>query len=205
MAKLLKVEVSPRGDYSVSRTLGKHFTAEWEQNNPGGTVVERDLSHSPLPFVDLPWIAGAYSTPDQHTPEQKKSIQVSDQLIDELLAADEILITTPMYNFSIPAALKAWIDHVVRLNRTFNAQYQGLVQGKKLKIILSSGGVYAPGAPHEAYNAASTYLKQILGFIGITDVNITLAGGTSAIDQGQTSLPEFIKPFEPQVRAAAIQ
>ena len=204
MPTLLRIDASPRGDYSVSKTLGKHFTAEWEQAHPGGTVVTHDLSTEKLPYVDLPWIAGAYSTPDQHTPEQKAAIKISDDLIQELLTADEILITTPMYNFSIPAALKAWIDHVVRFNVTFNAQYQGLVPpGKKVKIILASGGVYSAGSPTETYNAATTYLKQILGFIGLTDVDVVLAGGTSAIDQGKTTLTEFIKPLEPEVAAAA--
>lgn len=206
MATLLKIDVSPRGDYSVSRTLGKHFTAEWEAAHPGGKVVERDLSREPLPFVDLPWIMGAYSTPDQHTPEQHAAIHVSDKLIDELLSADHILITTPMYNFSIPAALKSWIDHIVRLDKTFNAQYQGLVPaGKKVKVILASGGDYGPGAHAESYNVAGSYLKQILGFIGITDVEVVLAGNTAVIDRGQTTLPEYIKPIEPQVAAAAAQ
>ena len=204
MPTLLRIDASPRGDYSVSKTLGKHFTAEWEQAHPGGKVVVRDVAASPLPYVDLPWIAGAYSTPDQHTPEQKAAIKVSDELIQELFAADEILIATPMYNFSIPAALKAWIDHVVRFNVTFNAQYQGLTPpGKKVKIIQASGSDYGPGSPLESYNMASNYLKQILGFIGIKDVEVVLAGGTAAIDQGKTTLPDFIKPLEPQLTSVA--
>ena len=204
MPTLLRIDASPRGDYSVSKTLGKHFTAEWEQAHPGGKVVVRDIATNSLPYVDLPWIAGAYSTPAQHTPEQKAAIKISDDLIQELFSADEILIATPMYNFSIPAALKAWIDHIVRFNVTFNAQYQGLTPpGKKVKIILASGGVYSPGSPTEGYNAAITYLKQILGFIGLTDVESVLAGGTSAIDQGKTTLPEFIKPLEQEIAMAA--
>ena len=203
MPTLLRVDASPRGDYSVSKTLGKHFTAEWEQAHPGGNVVVRDIATEALPYVDLPWIAGAYSTPDQHTPEQKSAIKVSDDLIQELFAADELLITTPMYNFSIPAALKAWIDHIVRLNLTFTPSYQGLVHGKKATIILASGGVYVAGSPTESYNVATSYLKQVLGFIGITDVKTVLAGGTSGIDQGKTTLPEYIKPLEAELASAA--
>lgn len=203
MASLLRIDASPRGDYSVSKTLGKHFTAEWEQNHSGGTVVVRDLTARPLPYVDLPWIAGAYSTPDQHTPEQKTAIKVSDELIDELFAADEIVITTPMYNFSIPAALKAWIDHIVRLGRTFAPGYKPLVHGKKATILFASGGEYGPGAQAESYNVATVYLKQILGFIGITEVEVVFAGGTSAIDMGKTTLPEFLKPLEAAVANAA--
>jgi FMN-dependent NADH-azoreductase len=203
MSTLLTIEVSPRGDYSVSRNLAKQFVAEWQKNNAGGTVLPRDLTRTNLPFVDLPWIAGAYSTPDQHTPEQKAAMKVSDDLIDELLSADHILIATPMYNFSIPAILKAYIDHVVRLGKTFTASYEGLAKGKKVTIIIASGGVYTPGSPTESYNSESAYLKQILGFIGLTDVNIILAGGSSAVNQGKISSEDFLETFKEPVLEAA--
>ena len=204
MPTLLRIDASPRGDYSVSKTLANHFTADWEQAHPGGKVIHRDVAAKPLPFVDLPWISGAYSTPDQHTPEQKAAIKISDELIGEVMAADEILVATPMYNFSIPAALKAWIDHIVRFNVTFNAQYQGLVPaGKKVKVLLASGGDYGPNSPFAAYNMASTYLKNIFGFIGLKDFEEVIAGNTAGIDRGQTTLPEFVKPFEAAVAAAA--
>ena len=202
MPTLLKIDVSPRGDYSVSRRLSQTFAEEWQKAH-SGSVVTRDLTKTDLPFVDLPWIAGAYSTPDQHTPEQKASIKVSDDLIAELLASDHILIATPMYNFSIPAALKAYIDHVVRLGKTFTAQYQGLVTGKKVTVIIASGGEYTPGSHTESYNAESSYLKQILGFIGLTDVNIVLAGGSSAVSTGKVSIDDFVAPFQEPVLTAA--
>jgi FMN-dependent NADH-azoreductase len=107
IATLLHIEVSPRGDWSVSRHLRPAVAAEWKTNNPDGKVIHRDLSAKPLPTVDLPWIAAAYSTPDQRTPEQAAAIKVSNELVDELLAADEILIGSPMFNFALPAALKA--------------------------------------------------------------------------------------------------
>ena len=201
MPTLLKIDASPRGDYSVSRKLSGEFAEQWKKTHTDGTVVVRDLTKTNLPFVDLPWIAGAYSTPDQHTPEQKAALKVSDDLIAELLAADHIVIGTPMYNFSIPAILKAWIDHIVRIDKTFTASYEGLVKGKKLSVIIASGGVYTPGAHAESYNAESSYLKQILGFIGITDVSIVLAGGTTAVSQGKVSLEELIVPFEKEVAA----
>ena len=201
MPTLLKIDASPRGDYSVSRKLSGEFAEQWQKTHSDGTVVVRDLVKTNLPFVDLPWIAGAYSTPDQHTPEQKAALKVSDDLIAELLAADHIVIGTPMYNFSIPAIVKAWIDHIVRIDKTFTASYEGLAKGKKLTVIIASGGVYTPGSHTESYNAESGYLKQVLGFIGITDVTIVLAGGTSAISQGKVSLEEHIAPFEKEVAA----
>ena len=204
MSTLLKIDVSPRGDYSISRKLTAEFAAQWQQTHPDGAVVTRDLVTTDLPFVDLPWIAGAYSTPDQHTPEQKAAIKVSDDLIAELLSATEIVIGTPMYNFSIPAVLKAYIDHIVRIGKTFTASYEGLAKGRKVTLIVASGGVYAPGSHMESYNAETGYLKQILGFIGITDVTVLLAGGTSEVSQGKVKLEHFLAPFEQQVAALAV-
>jgi FMN-dependent NADH-azoreductase len=203
MPKLLAVLASPRGDYSISNKLTHQFVAEWQKNHTGGEVVTRDLTKTELPFVDMPWIAGAYTAPDQHTAEHKAALKISDTLIAELFAADHIVIGTPMYNFSTPANLKAWIDHLVRFNITFNASYEGLVKGKKVTIIIASGSDYTPGSPMESYNAESAYLKQILGFIGMTDVNVVLAGGTNAVNQGKEPLPEFAARFEPAVAEAA--
>lgn len=203
MPTLLKIDVSPRGDDSISRKLSAAFAEQWKQTHSAGTVIVRDLAKTDLPFVDLPWIAGAYSAPDQHSPEQKSAIKVSDDLIAELLSADEILIATPMYNFNLPARLKAWIDHIVRLNKTFNSSYEGLAKGKKVTLIIASGGVYTPGSHMEGYNAETGYLKQILGFIGITDVNVFLAGGTNDVNQGKTTLEAHLAPYLHQVAALA--
>ena len=191
MSKLLVVEASPRGSYSVSRQLAKRFAEEWRGNH-GGDVVVRDLATSHVPYISLPWIGGAFTPTEQHSAEMGEAIKISDDFIAELLAADEIVIGTPMYNFSIPALLKSWIDHVVRAGVTFSMSYEGLVKGKKATVILAAGGNFAPGSPYESLNVASGYLKQILAFIGITDVTVILAGGTLAIDQGQTTLNDFV-------------
>jgi len=103
----------------------------------------------------------------------------------------------------VPAILKAWIDHVVRIGKTFTPTYEGLAKGKKVTIILSSGSVFTPGSPFESYNAESPYLRQVLGFIGITDVNFVLAGGTGAVSMGQRSLEDLLAEFTPAVVEAA--
>ncbi len=203
MSRLLVIESSPRGDYSVSRQLTSKFIDDWKSRHDGGTVVIRDLMKTTLPFVDLPWIMGAYTPAERHSPEMKQALEISNELIAELMAADHIVVGTSMYNFSIPANLKAYIDHVVRIGVTFTSSYEGLVKGKKATIILASGGVYTPGAPTEGYNLAISYLKQILGFIGISDVSVVLAGGTAAIDMGKTTLPQLLGEFEPAVSQAA--
>ncbi len=203
MPSLLAIQSSPRGDYSISRQLTSKFIEDWKAEHAGGNVVVRDLQKTDLPFVDLPWIAGAYTPAEQHSPEMKKALAASNDLIPELLADDHIVIGTSMYNFSIPAILKAYIDHIVRIGVTFTSSYEGLVKGKKLTIILASGGVYTPGSPTESYNVAISYLKQVFGFIGVTDVHAVLAGGTSAVDRGLARLPEVVSQFEPAVAEAA--
>ncbi len=203
MAKLLKIDASPRGEYSLSRKLTAIFAEEWVKSHSEGTVVERDLFKTELPFVDVPWIMGAYTPAEQHSPEAAKAIKVSDELVDELLSVDHIVLGTPMYNFSVPAVLKAYLDHVVRMGRTVSAQYEGLAKGKKLTIIIASGGVYTPGAYAEGYNVETAYLKQIFGFMGITDVKVVLAGGTSAINTGATTLEALTAEFAPAVVEAA--
>ncbi|MDP0930100.1 NAD(P)H-dependent oxidoreductase [Paracoccus onubensis] len=202
MSNLLVIEVSPRGPYSVSRNLAKRFTEKW-QSSHGGDVAVRDLSTTDVPYISLPWIGGAFTPPEQHSPEMVEAIRVSDELIAELKATDEILIATPMYNFSIPAVLKSWVDHVLRVGVTFSPSYEGLVTGKKVTVIIATGGDFSPGAPFESANVASAYLRQVLGLIGITDLNIILAGPTLTVDQGQTTIDDFSERFEPALEAAA--
>ena len=207
MPHLLKIDVSPRGNQSVSRQLGNQFLADWQKKHAGGQVTTRDLATNTLPYVDLQWIAGAYTPPDQHTDAHKEALKISDELIAELKSADHLLITTPMYNFAIPAVLKAWIDHIVRAGNTFSVSptgsYKGLVEGKKATIIIASGGDYSAGGPAEAYDQESTYLRSILGFIGITDVTVVKGGGTSGISSGKTTLDAITQKLQPEIASAA--
>ena len=113
MPTLLHLHASPRGDFSISRQLSTAAVAAWKEKHPSGKVVERDLTKTDMTFVDLDWIIGASSTPDQLTDSNKSVPAISDTLIAELPEADEIVIGTPMYNFAVLAVVKAWIDHVV--------------------------------------------------------------------------------------------
>jgi FMN-dependent NADH-azoreductase len=203
MSSLLAIEVSPRFEYSASRKLTGQFIGKWKAEHPDGQVVVRDLAKTNLPFVDLPWIGGAFTPPEQHSPESSTAINVSNELVSELMAADHIVIGTPMYNFMIPAALKAYIDHIVRAGVTVNAKNEGQVKGKKVTVILASGGDYSPGAPFESYNFASPYLRAILGFIGLTDMNIVLAGQATSVGQGQKTMDEFAGQFDAELSSAA--
>src|ERR1700724_4626959 len=110
MPTLLHLDASPRGDSSISRQLSKAAVAARKDKYPGGKVIERDLTKTEMTFVDFAWITGAFSTPDQLTDRQKSALAISDTFIAELLEPDEIVLGTPMYNFAVPAVVKAWID-----------------------------------------------------------------------------------------------
>ena len=205
MPKLLVIEVSPRGAYSASRTLSADFVSAWKVRHPEGEVVVRDLEQTRLPYVDLNWIGGAFSPPDQRSEAMNAALAVGDELIAELKAVDHIVVATPMYNFSIPAVLKSYIDHVCRVGETFTMAYEGLVTGKRATVIIASGSDFSPGTPYEAANVASSYLRQILGFIGIKDVEIVLAGRTLALMTGETTLDTFRSAHRPALEEAAMQ
>ncbi len=170
--KLLKIDASPRQD-SVSRQLTSYFAANWKKQVPRGEIVHRDLANSPLGLVTDDWIAGAFSNPAQHTAAHRSALHYSDKLIEELQSADVIVIGDPMHNFTISARLKAWLDQVVRFDKTFSygeSGPKGLLSGKRVYVFTSRGGAYAPGTPTAQFDFQEPYLRHILGFIGLTDV-----------------------------------
>lgn len=178
MARLLHIDSSPRGERSRSRRLTGEFVEAWKQAHPADVVTYRDVGRNPVPHVDEPWIAAAYTPPEQRTPELREAIRISDQLVDELLAADIYVIGVPMYNFSVPSTLKAYIDQIVRIGRTFEFvpenpenPYRQLVLGKKMFIITARGtSGYGLGERYEKLNYQDPYLSAIFEFIGITDI-----------------------------------
>ncbi len=195
MTRVLHLDSSPRGERSISRSLSQEFIDNLKAADPDLTVTYRDLGHHPVPLVDEAWIAAAYSPPEQHTPEQAAAISVSNELVDEFLAADRYVFAIPMYNFSIPANFKAYIDQIVRVGRTFSMDetgYKGLVDNKKTTIITARGGSYPDGNN----DMQTSYLKLIFGFIGITDLDIVRVDNLSlgdeararSISQAQSSL-----------------
>lgn len=170
----LIVNSSGRTEMSVSRKLVDELVAELAAKHPDLHTTHRDVA-TDLPFVNDPMIAGFYIPVEQRTPEQAQAVAFSDQLTQELIAADVLVIGAPIYNFTVPASLKAWVDLVCRAGLTFKASpagYEGLLHGKKAYVVVTSGGVPV-GSP---YDLTSSYLRQVLGFIGITDVTIIGAG-----------------------------
>jgi FMN-dependent NADH-azoreductase len=188
-----------RAQAVISRSL---VNSAWQRFRPG--VVTRDLTKTNMTFVDLDWIIGASRTPDQLTDSHKSSLAISDMLTAELLDADVIVIGTPMYNFAVPAVVRAWIDHVVRNGKTFNygaSGPEGLAKGRKAVVVIASGGSYDTASGLESYNYEIPYLRHILGFIGITDATFVQAGGTMRIARGQVSSEEFMAPLLERLKA----
>ena len=203
MTKLLVVETSPRGDYSISRNMTRRFVAEWQAANPSGAVIERDLMETHLPFVTAPWLQAYFTPPQQHSGEMKEALRLSDELVGEILAANHIVIATPVYNYNVPAALKAWVDHIVRKGMTLGFDGVGLVTGKKATVLLASGGIYTEGSPIRDRNIASQYLRLILNVIGITDVTMIAGGGAKVVDMGEQTMAAFIASVGPAIERAA--
>ena len=202
MPTLLVIESSPRGDHSMSRGLTAMFVAQWLQKNPQGHVIERDLMESNLPFVTMPWLGAYFAPPEQHTPEMKDILRLSDELVEEILKADHIAIGTPVYNYNVPAVLKAYIDHIVRKGKTLGFAGEGLVHGKACTILMGSGGSYTEDSPIRDRDIATSYLKLILKVIGIDDVTVVAGGNAKSVDMGQTTRDAFLQTFAPQVAAA---
>lgn len=203
MIKLLVVETSSRGDYSISRNMTRRFVAAWQAADPDGAVIERDLMKTELPFVTAPWLEAYFTPVEQHSPEMKEALRLSDELVEELLAADPIVIATPVYNYNVPAALKAWVDHIVRKGLTLGFDGSGLVTGKKATVLLASGGTYTEGSPIRDRDIATQYLRLILGVIGITDVTFVTGGGAKVVDLGEQTMDGFIASLTPQIERAA--
>jgi FMN-dependent NADH-azoreductase len=203
MPTLLQIDSSPN-PHSVSRELTAEFAKKWKEANPEGTVVMRDLVQNPPAPVNSTWIGAAFTPKEARTPEQNAALSLSDELIDELFSADEIVLGVAMHNFSIPSTLKLWIDQVSRVGRIFATGpngYVGLVTGRKATIVVASGADFSEDSPYSAYNHADPYLTAVFGFLGITDVQVIKAGGTSVLFNPATDRVAFLKPVIEKVNA----
>jgi FMN-dependent NADH-azoreductase len=206
MSTLLHIDSSPRGERSISRRLTSDFASAWKQAHPQGKIIYRDLGHHPGPFVNETWIAAAHTPPDALSPELRAALAISNELIAELETASEYVFGVPMHNFSVPAAFKAYIDQVVRVGRTFavdESGYKGLLHGKKATVITCSGGAYRSGTPFAPYNYQEPWLRTILGFIGVTDVEVVVADGLAEVELGKRDREQYLKPIREQVQQLA--
>ena len=177
---VLRIDSSANTESSVTRALTDRIIAKLDQTE----VTVRDLAKTPLPQITHTWAEARAIADADRSAEQKEALKLSDTLIAELKAADTIVIGAPVYNFSIPAALKAWIDLVARAGETFtytDKGPEGLVGNKRVIVAYASGGT----AVGSEMDFSTAYLKAFLGFIGITDVTV-IAADALAMDAQQT-------------------
>jgi FMN-dependent NADH-azoreductase len=199
MATLLRIDSSPLGDgSSFSRQLTSEFVEKWKRSHPDGRVITRDVAATQLSQISAEWIGAAYSPKESRTPRQREVLALSDELIAELKSADEFVIGVPMHNFSIPGALKLWIDQVARVGETFsyeNGAPAGLLRDKKATFLVASGGVYDQGTPGFALNFIEPYLQSLFSFIGVKETTFISASGTArsrfGVDRGTILQPAF--------------
>jgi len=173
MANLLFVTSSLFGDGSQSRLIASDLIDRWRQSDPRSTVVERELTADGIPHLSLAALTASMTPADARSTAERQAAALADTLIEEVEAADVIVLAAPMYNFSIPSTLKAWIDHITRAGRTFRygaAGAEGLLKGKKVFIITGRGGIYSGDSPAKSLDFQEPYLRAMLGFLGLLDV-----------------------------------
>jgi len=205
--QVLRIDASARRTDSVTRALGDALLTRLQEQYRAVAVTERDLGQAPPPFVDSFWVDASFTPTEQRNPAQRETLARSDSLVRELLDADVLVMGVPLYNFSVPAALKAWIDMVARARLTFRYTdngVQGLLTGKRAYVLLASGGVAIGGE----FDFASGYLRHVLGFLGITQVEIIAADqlnrrGEDSIAQAHQTVKNLFADTLPDNNAAA--
>jgi len=181
--QLLRIDTSTRIHDSHSRKVADEFQKQWKSINPAGKVVHRDLVKNPPPHLSDLTIQGFYTPEEAKTPELKDALKLSDEFIAELKASDTVVISLPMYNFGIPSSLKAYIDHISRVNQTFEITEQGAFKPlistvRKIVFITATGAVFS-NPQMQALDFMTPYLKTIFGFLGITNMQVLAIEGSS--------------------------
>ncbi len=207
MTNILYVTSSPRPDASLSDRVGQHLVDTLRASHPGATVTVRDLGREPLPHIDQDFVTVTRTATAPSNVAQRTALSRSDALVTELARADIVVIATGMINFTVPSTLKTWIDNIARPGRTFSyseAGPKGLVTGKRVIIVAASGGVYSD---KRSFDFQIPYLRQVLGFLGMTDVEVIAVEGTGlgpdATERAVAAATSLIDQRHRPVEAAA--
>jgi FMN-dependent NADH-azoreductase len=179
MPRILHITSSPRGASSHSTQIAARVIDELKATHPGAQVRLRDLSRDAPPHIDQDFVTALALPPDQRTPAQAAAIARSDALVDELLAADIVVIGVAMINFAIPSPLKSWLDHVARAGRTFRYGpngAEGLATGKRVVVVQAKGGIYS--GDMKSADFVDPYLRHMLAFMGMADIRAIEVEGT---------------------------
>jgi FMN-dependent NADH-azoreductase len=194
MATLLHIDSSVfPAEASASRAVTDAFRKAWEEQHPDGTVIYRDLAANPVPHITADAHTAGFADPAAHTPEQSAAFSARVRLIEELEQADAVLVGAPMYNFSIPSTLKAWLDNVVLIGRTAMTE-DSKVKGTPVTVVASRGGSYAPGTPREGYEYVQTYLKAVFADTLAVDLHFIVPELTMA--PHNPAMTELVPLFE---------
>lgn len=207
MRNVLFVSSSLMGENAKSRQVGSEIVRRVA--GPRAHVVERHLTSANIPHLTLETLAALGVAADQRTPAQTAAVRFADQIIEEVEAADVIVIGAPMYNFSIPSTLKAWFDHIARAGRTFRYTAngpEGLLKGKKIYVVASRGGYYTGESPARVMDFQEPYIRAFWSFLGVTDVYfIHIEGqaiGAEAAAKGVADAIEMVTKIETPALAA---
>jgi FMN-dependent NADH-azoreductase len=195
MKNILHIISSPRVEVSASRKLGKAVIEKIQEKYPDVVVKERDLSKDSIPILEEVHINTFFTPVESHSQEQAAINEYSTGLISELQEADIIVVDSPMYNFSVPASLRAYFDFTSRAGYTFKYDEngpKGLLNNKKLYIAFTSGNIYSEG-PYQVYDSNVPYVKNIFGFYGVTDVSVFRAEGLSIPGIQETAMEKAIE------------
>ncbi|CAM3702596.1 FMN-dependent NADH-azoreductase [Sphingobacterium prati] len=194
MKNILHIISSPRAEASASRKLGNAVIQKIREKYSDSIVKERDLTKSKVPVLEEVHINTFFTPAENHSEEQQSISKYSEDLISELKEADIIVIDSPMYNFSVPATLRAYFDFTSRAGYTFKYDEngpKGLLTDKKLYVAFTSGNIYSEG-PYQLYDSNIPYIKNIFGFYGISDISVFRAEGLSIPGIMETSLEKAI-------------
>ena len=210
MKKLLIINASARKERSISRFMTNVFVDVWLQNHPDDQITYREVGQGNIPHVSEKWIAAAFKPAALRDATDLEALKISDELVAELKHADVIVVGTPMYNWSVPSALKAYIDQVLRVNETvlvsktdIKNPYQGLLNNKKVYLLMVRGNMgYDPGDFYEHMDFQTNYLKTVFGIMGIDDVqHIALNGSAMGGDSTELALNMINEFFENPIEA----
>ncbi len=201
--KVLHIDASARGMDSESRKLSHHFITGWRSTHPEDAIITRDITENPLPHIDSSTLGSLMIAADERSPEQRVDAKRVDDLVNEFIAADVLVLGVPMYNFGIPSTLKAWVDHISIAGRTFEYTAngpKGLVKGTKVYLISTRGGIYGESPMDHQVN----YLKTLLGFLGIDDIEVIQAEGLNlSPEERDSSITAALSKIEAITTASA--
>jgi FMN-dependent NADH-azoreductase len=195
MKNILHIISSPRAEISASRKLGNAVVEKIKEKYSDAVIKERDLTKDHVPFLEEKHINAFFSPEESHSAEQTEISDYSKGLISELQEADIIVIDSPMYNFSVPATLRAYFDFTSRAGYTFKYDEngpKGLLNDKKLYIAFTSGNIYSEG-PYQVYDSNVPYVKNVFGFYGVSDVSVFRAEGLSIPGIQETAMEKAIE------------